>query len=114
MILSRARVSLALVGCIALAAAASACTETERAQTGILMSDREARITCREYGEIMFDGRSTGKVVYDETGRINFINAATGGLEVLEGECRVSYDNGAGKRIARPYDAPAEGTIVGG
>ena len=110
--LSRNRVLVAC-GIIALASAAAACTETERAQTGVLMSDREARVTCREYGEIMFDGRSTGKVVYDETGRINFINAATGGMEVLEGECRVSYNTSNGQRIARPYDAPVAGAIVG-
>ncbi len=56
------------------------------------MSDRPADIRCTSYGEVTYRGRSTGRVSYNDSGRLQFVDAATGRLNIIEGECRVVYD----------------------
>lgn len=84
---------------LALAACLGACgvynTDTYQAQQAALYGDRAATITCYGYSTVLFDGRSTGKVLYDEGGRLSFVDAATGQYTSVEGECRVVHDAGA-------------------
>lgn len=85
---------LTLCAAIAISATA-ACgveqTDTYKASRGALYSDKPAAITCYAYGVMTFNGTSTGKVLYDEGGRVSFVDAANGRLTSLEGECRVVY-----------------------
>lgn len=96
MILSRNRVLIAC-GLIALAGASvAACTTREagRELKAARLEDRPATIRCLGYHGVMFIGRSTGAPVYDvESGRLNFVDAATGALVASEGECIVVSDN---------------------
>ena len=71
------------------------CTDAERAQRSARYSDRPADITCRTFGEPFYVGRSTGKVTYDEGGRVTFVDRANGRLTTIEGECMVVYARGA-------------------
>lgn len=80
-------------------------TDTYQAERDALYSDKPAAITCYGYGAVMFDGQSTGKVLYDEGGRVSFVDAATGRYTTVEGECRVVYARTA---------APASTSRVGG
>lgn len=66
-------------------------TDSYKASRDALYSDKPAAITCYAYGTLTFNGTSTGKVIYDEGGRISFVDAANGRLTSLEGECRVVY-----------------------
>lgn len=80
-----------LISIALLSVAVSGCTESERAGIGATRSDRPADVTCRSYGSITFEGRSTGKVVYDEGGRVTFVDAANLRLTTVEGECVIVY-----------------------
>lgn len=73
--------------------ALSACSVTEagRAQKDAYYGDKPADIICWTYGERNFEGASTGKVIYDEGGRLTFVDAANGRLTNIEGDCRVVY-----------------------
>lgn len=53
------------------------CTEAERARKSATFDDRPADITCRTFGEPFYVGRSTGKVTYDEGGRVTFVDRAS-------------------------------------
>jgi hypothetical protein len=80
----------------AVAASLAACdgyyaTDSYKASRDALYSDKPAAVTCYAYGTLTFNGLSTGKVIYDEGGRISFVDAANGRLTSLEGECRVVY-----------------------
>ncbi|NQE62927.1 hypothetical protein [Caulobacter sp. RHG1] len=66
-------------------------TDTYQAERDALYSDKPAQITCFGYGTVMFDGSSTGKVLYDDGGRVSFVDAANGRYTTVEGECRVVY-----------------------
>lgn len=69
-----------------------ACADSKRARDDATFSDRPARITCWSYGVLNFDGRSTGKVEYDDDGRISFVDAANDRYATIDGDCRVVYD----------------------
>lgn len=84
------RIHLIAAGC-ALALAASACTDSERARKAATFGDQPADIICWTYGTESFRGRSTGKVEYDEGGRISFVDASNGRLTSVDGDCRVTY-----------------------
>ena len=73
------------------ALALGACTDSHRARRNAGLSDLPADITCRSFGEVLFQGRSTGKVIYDEGSRLTFVNAANGRLTTVEGECVIVY-----------------------
>ena len=79
--------SLAVAGL----ALTSACTESERARRAATFADQAADITCWTYGTETYSGRSTGKVEYDEGGRISFVDAANGRYTTVEGDCRIVY-----------------------
>lgn len=70
------------------------CTDADRARKSATFDDRPADITCRTFGEPFYVGRSTGKVTYDEGGRITFVDRANGRLTTIEGECMIVYANG--------------------
>ena len=74
-----------------LAVAAGACTESKRARNAATWGDKPADITCWTYGTETFSGRSTGKVEYNDEGRLAFVDAANGRYTTLDGECRVVY-----------------------
>jgi len=76
---------------LGLAVSAAACTESRRARNDATFSDRPADITCWTYGVETFKGRSTGKVEYNDGGRIAFVDAANGRYTTVDGECRVVY-----------------------
>lgn len=78
------------------------CNDRSRASNDVKWNDRPADITCGTYGVQSFEGRSTGRVGYDEGGRISFVDAANGRYTTVEGDCRVVYQMGEGT------DAPAE------
>lgn len=77
--------------CLALAVLVSGCTDSRKAQRDVKWGDRPADITCWTYGTQNFAGRSTGKVEYDEGGRLSFVDAANGRFTTIEGDCRVVY-----------------------
>ena len=77
-----------------------ACTDSRRAQNDVKWADRPADVTCWTYGQETFSGRSTGKVEYDEGGRVSFVDAANGRFTTIEGDCRVVY--------AKPEEAPRQ------
>jgi hypothetical protein len=81
------------VGAILMLGLAS-CTEAERAQEATYRSDRPADVTCRTFGEPFYIGRSTGKVTYEEGGRVTFVDQANGRLTTIEGECMIVYARG--------------------
>jgi hypothetical protein len=85
----RRPVAVILVAGIALAT--TACTEAKRARNAATFGDQPADITCWTYGTETFSGRSTGKVEYDDGGRIAFVDAANGRYTTVEGDCRVVY-----------------------
>ena len=71
--------------------ATGACTDSKRARRDATWGDKPADIVCWTYGTQNFAGRSTGKVEYDEGGRISFVDAANDRYTTVEGECRVTY-----------------------
>jgi len=75
------------------AVALSGCyrTDSEKASRDAYYSDKPAAVTCYAYGTLTFEGTSTGKIIYDEGGRLTFVDAANGRLTTIEGECRVVY-----------------------
>ena len=95
-----------------LAVAATACTESRRARNAATWSDQAADITCWTYGTETFSGRSTGKVEYNDGGRIAFVDAANGRYTTIEGECRVVY-LAEGEEAAAPAAAKAPGGPAG-
>ncbi len=68
------------------------CTDSKRARNDATWGDRPAQITCWSYGVQHFEGRSTGKVEYDDGGRISFVDAANNRYTTIDGDCRVVYD----------------------
>lgn len=74
-----------------LAVTAAACTDSRRARNAATFSDQPADITCWTYGTETFSGRSTGKVEYNDGGRIAFVDAANDRYTTVDGECRVVY-----------------------
>jgi hypothetical protein len=81
--------ALFLIAGVALAS--TACTEAKRARNAATFGDQPADITCWTYGTQTFSGRSTGKVEYNDGGRIAFVDAANGRYTTIDGECRVVY-----------------------
>ncbi|ADL00651.1 hypothetical protein MMB232_01342 [Brevundimonas subvibrioides] len=81
-----------IIGAVALSTLALAgCTDSKRARNAATWGDKPADITCWTYGTENFRGRSTGKVEYDDGGRVSFVDAANGRYTTVEGECRVVY-----------------------
>jgi hypothetical protein len=76
---------------LTLVAATGACTDSKRARNAATWGDTPADITCWSYGTETFKGRSTGKVEYNDGGRIAFVDAANNRYTTLDGECRVVY-----------------------
>lgn len=74
-----------------LSLATTACTDSKRASRDATWNDKPADIVCWTYGTQTYAGRSTGKVEYDEGGRISFVDAAHGRYTTIEGDCRVVY-----------------------
>ena len=89
----------------AIALGTSACTDSKRARNATTWGDQPADITCWTYGTQNYAGRSTGKVEYDDGGRLSFVDAANGRYTTIEGDCRVVYL--ADKDDAAPVAAPA-------
>ncbi len=82
-------ITLILIG--GLAVTAAACTDSKRARNAATWGDKPADITCWTYGTETFSGRSTGKVEYNDGGRIAFVDAANDRYTTIDGECRVVY-----------------------
>ena len=81
-----------LIAAALCATALSACTsETTRAQNDVYYNDKPARIMCMGYSGVMVDTTTTGRIEFDSTGRIDFVDAQTGRLTKTEGECVVTY-----------------------
>ncbi len=76
-------VSIALAGCQR--------NDADRAQRDAYWDDRPADVVCRTLGEPFYSGQSTGKVTYDEGGRVTFVDRANGRLTTIEGECMIVY-----------------------
>lgn len=100
------RTRMMILALAAISAATAGCNDRSRASNDVKWNDRPADITCWTYGTQSFDGRSTGRVGYDEGGRISFVDAANGRYTTVEGDCRVVYLTGDGADDARR--APAE------
>jgi len=84
------KTALALVAVFG-ALASTACTDSRRARDSATWNDRPADITCWTYGTEIFTGRSTGKVEYDDGGRISFVDSTTKRYMTIDGDCRVIY-----------------------
>ncbi len=85
--MKRLRAIVVLTGLVAVAA----CTDSKQAAREATWGDQPADIACWSYGEPVFSGRSTGKVEYDEGGRVSFVDAASGRYTTVDGDCRVVY-----------------------
>ncbi len=73
------------------ALALPACSESQRAKNEAKFNDRPADITCWTHGTEIYAGQSTGKVEYDEGGRVSFVDAANKRYTTINGDCRVVY-----------------------
>lgn len=82
-ILALSLLSLSLVACEV--------SETAKAQNEVYYGDKPARIICQGYGGVMVNTTTTGRIEFDSTGRIDFVDAQTGRLTKTEGECVVTY-----------------------
>ncbi len=82
---------VAIMAVAGMALGSAACTDSKRASRAATWGDRPADITCWTYGTENFRGRSTGKVEYDEGGRISFVDASNDRYTTVEGDCRVVY-----------------------
>lgn len=81
-----------LAGFAAAALFLSACSDVNNKSNQVTYLDIPARITCTGLATgVMFDGYSSGRVTYEEGGRLKFVDAKTGGLVITEGECIVRY-----------------------
>jgi hypothetical protein len=80
-----------VIASFALVVAVGGCTDSKRASRDATWGDKPADITCWTYGTESFSGRSTGKVEYDEGGRISFVDAANQRYTTVDGDCRVVY-----------------------
>jgi len=80
---------------IGLMAALSACTDAEFAKFAALGDS--AHVKCWSADNVIFDGRSTGKVTRADTGADGyyFVDQADGALKEVSGNCVVTY--GAGR-----------------
>jgi len=76
---------------LALTGGLTACTDSKRARNDATWGDKPADITCWTYGGENFKGRSTGKVEYDDGGRISFVDASNNRYTTIDGDCRVVY-----------------------
>ena len=85
----RKTITVAIVAMLSLAGCEV--TDAGKASREAYYGDKPAAITCYAYGTQTFDGTSTGKVIYDEGGRLTFVDQANGRLTTIEGECRVVY-----------------------
>ena len=99
------KTTIALMGLAGLLA--TGCTDSKQAAREATWGDRPADIACWSYGEAVYTGRSTGKVEYDEGGRVSFVDAATGRYTTVEGDCRVIYLREGDEGPAPPPVAPA-------
>ncbi|MFC5345163.1 hypothetical protein ACETK8_16030 [Brevundimonas staleyi] len=97
--------TVTLVLIAGLAVTAAACTESKRARNAATWGDQAADITCWTYGTETFTGRSTGKVEYNDGGRIAFVDAANGRYTTIDGECRVVYLNEGEENAPAPVAA---------
>ena len=106
--------TITLILIAGLAITAAACTDSRRARNAATWSDQPADITCWTYGTETFSGRSTGKVEYNDGGRIAFVDAANDRYTTVDGECRVVYVNEGEEATPAPTataaqaEAPAE------
>jgi hypothetical protein len=82
---------VAIVAVAGVALSGAACTDSKRARNAATWGDQPADITCWTYGTENFRGRSTGKVEYDEGGRVSFVDASNDRYTTVEGDCRVVY-----------------------
>jgi hypothetical protein len=80
-----------LIAAVIVVSALGACSETERAQNEARYNDKPADILCQGYSGVLVDTRTTGRIEFDATGRIDFVDAKTGRLTKTEGECVVTY-----------------------
>lgn len=68
-----------------------ACTDTTRSK--IAAYGESAAVKCYSGGVLIYDGRSTGKVMKEDTGADGyaFRDAKTGELKEVSGDCNVTY-----------------------
>lgn len=69
----------------------SACTDTQMSR--IVAYGEPATVKCYSGGVLIYEGRSTGRVLKEETGADGyaFKDAATGKLKEVSGDCNVTY-----------------------
>lgn len=87
--------ALAIGLSLTVVATLAACTDSKRARRDATWGDKPAEITCWTYGVQNFQGRSTGKVEYDDGGRISFVDASNNRYTTIDGDCRVVYSQPA-------------------
>ncbi len=63
---------------VLLSLALAGCTDTGRARREAGFSDLPSDVTCRSYGQIIFQGRSTGRVRI-RRGVVSFVDAPAAG-----------------------------------
>lgn len=85
-----------IAAALLLSAALIGCSDTGRARQEAKFRDLPADVTCRSYGEVVFQGRSTGRVRI-RRGVVSFVDAATGRLVTTTAECVIVS---AGRRRA--------------
>jgi hypothetical protein len=69
-----------------------ACSDVEQAQNDVTYSDRPAYVKCTTIGgSPMYEGWTSGRVIYDDGGRLTFTDGSSKRLITTEGECIVRY-----------------------
>lgn len=76
---------------VAIVALIGACTDTTRAKYAAY--GESALVKCYSGGTLIYEGRSTGRVLKEETGADGyaFKEASTGALKEVSGDCNVTY-----------------------
>ena len=86
-------IGVTALGMLAIISFVTACTvsDTDMARQAVYYENRPAHIICTGYNGVLVDTNTLGRIEFDATGRIDFVDAKTGGLVKTEGECVVTY-----------------------
>lgn len=85
-----------MIAALAVAASMTACTDTQRSK--LAAYGDAATIRCYSGGVLIYEGRSTGRVLKEDTGADGyaFRDAKTSQLKEVSGDCNVTYGSEEG------------------
>lgn len=83
-------ITIPFIICCALILPTAACTDAEKGKFDAL--GNAARIQCYSGGELIYDGKSTGKVMSEQGSDGYFFRAEDGFMREVSGDCIITYD----------------------